>query len=75
MRTTIDLDATVLAELKRRAKRESKSLGQLASELLAAALKQQSPGKRSAIRFHTAAMGARVDLEDKDALWRTLEDR
>jgi len=35
MRTTIDLDPTVVKELKRRSKGAGKSMGQVASELLA----------------------------------------
>ena len=35
MRTTIDLDPGVLRDLKARARREGKSLGRVASELLA----------------------------------------
>lgn len=38
MRTTIDLDDDILRALKRRQREERKTLGQLASELLAQAL-------------------------------------
>ena len=37
-RTTIDLDPAVLRELRRRGAREGKSMGQVASELLARAV-------------------------------------
>ncbi len=72
MRTTIDLDPTVLRELKLRASEERKSLGQVASELLAPALKRQ---RSSAGDFvWTPARGhLLVDLEDKDALYRVLD--
>ena len=73
-RTTLDLDASVLADLRRRSAAEGKSMGQLASELLAAAL--AAAGERSAASFawHSADLGApRVDLEDKDALHRALD--
>jgi len=36
-RTTLDLDALVLRELRRRGARERKSMGQVASEVLAGA--------------------------------------
>ena len=42
MRTTLDLDPTVLRELKQRASREGKSLGRLASEMLSAALQPET---------------------------------
>lgn len=74
-RTTLDLDGAVLAELRRRGAAERKSMGQVASELLAAAL--AAPANRSAppaFRWTTSDMGApRVDLEDKDALQRALD--
>ena len=39
-RTTIDIDAPILRDLKRRQKQEGKSLGRLVSDLLAQALHQ-----------------------------------
>ena len=73
-RTTIDIDAGVLRELKRRQRKEGKTLGQLVSELLAASLRQ---GDRPAVGLPWTArpMGARVDLEDKEAVRRALEGR
>ncbi len=72
-RTTIDIDAAVLRELRRRQRREGKSLGQLVSELLAAALRGE--GREEAVPFTWVAkdMGARVDLEDAEAVRRALE--
>ena len=72
-RTTIDLDAGVLRELKRR-KRTGQSLGQLASELLAGALHEPaSTPTHPALRWRSARMGARIDLEDKEALRRVAD--
>jgi hypothetical protein len=72
-RTTIDLDAGVLRDLKRR-KRAGQSLGQLASELLAGALHEPaSTPTRPALRWRSARMGARIDLEDKEALRRAAD--
>ena len=46
-RTTIDIAAPVLRELKERQRREGKTLGALASELLARALAEEtSPAER-----------------------------
>ncbi len=75
-RTTIDLDATVLRELKRRGSREGRTLGQLASELLAAALRAEPPKTQRPPDFRWTArtMGARVDLEDKEAVHRLLDE-
>ena len=72
MRTTLDLDAAVLRELKRRKRATGQSIGQLASELLAGALRDPAP-TRPALRWQSARMGARVDLDDKEALRRATE--
>jgi hypothetical protein len=71
-RTTIDLDAAVLRELRSRKRRSGQSIGQLASELLAAAL-TEPPGEQRRLRWRSARMGARVDLDDKEAVRRALE--
>ena len=78
MRTTLDIDQPILDELKRLQKREGKSLGQLASSLLAEALKREKSGASAAppaFDWISAPMGARVDLRDKDALYRALDQR
>jgi hypothetical protein len=74
-RTTIDIDATVLRKLKERQQREGKTLGQLASELLATALRGDSGRDVRAFAWKAGPLGARVDLDDKEALRRTLEGR
>lgn len=75
-RTTLDLDANVLAELKKRRRQEGKSLGQLASELLAQALARDEDDDESpALAWTSRPLGLKVDLEDKDALWKILEER
>ena len=76
-RTTVNIDASVLRELKQRQQREGKPLGELVSELLAAAL-EASPREEhpsGALNWTTSAMRARVDLEDKEALHRLLDGR
>lgn len=75
-RTTLDIDATVLRELKRRQQREGKSLGQLASELLAASLAADTPiDAPTPLTWTSRPMNARVDLDDKDALHAALDAR
>jgi hypothetical protein len=74
-RTTIDLDASVLEQLRRRAAVEHKSMGQLASERLAVALRE-SPDETTPLRWPSKRMGkASIDLQDKDALWNALDER
>ena len=74
-RTTLDLDASVLRELKRRKGSSGRSIGQIASELLAGALQQPKAGARRSVRWRSARLGARVDLEDKEAVRRALDER
>ena len=71
-RTTLDIDAAVLRALKERKGREGKTLGQLASELLASALRAPT-GTSHGLEWISRPMGARVDLEDKEAVRRALE--
>lgn len=70
MRTTIDIDDLVLKELKRLQQQEGTTLGKLVSELLTESLEQRGTGKpkRQPLRWNSKAMGARVDLTDKDDL-------
>lgn len=73
-RTTVDLDPTVLKELKRRARLEGKSLGRLASEMLTGALRHaDQPPSSAPLAWVARPMGALVDLEDKEALRRALD--
>jgi len=75
MRTTIDIDEPILRDLKGRAKAEKKSLGQMASELLARALKlEESAEPISRIDAWIASpMGARVDFSDSEALYAAMD--
>ncbi|HEY7075711.1 MAG TPA: hypothetical protein VH418_10090 [Solirubrobacteraceae bacterium] len=74
-RTTLDLDPSVLRELRRRCEQEGKSMGSVASELLAVALAQDTSRNRTPFTWKSGDLGVpRVDLEDKEALRRVLDD-
>ena len=75
MRTTVDIDQPVLAELKRLQREHGKSLGRLISDLLARALREQKTASAAPppVRWISQPMGARVDLADKDALYAAME--
>lgn len=74
MRTTIDLDPTVLRDLRRRARQEGKSLGRVASEVLSAALGHDAPvAPVPPLAWSSRPMGARVDLEDPEAVRRAMD--
>lgn len=72
-RTTLDLDATVLEELRRRAATQRKSMGQVASEVLATGLHEEAAGPPPPLNWARKRMGFKVDLEDKEAVWRILD--
>jgi len=75
-RTTVDIDASVLRELKKRQQRERKTLGQLISELLAKAIESENDTTEPRpLRWVTKDLQPRVDIEDKDALWSVLDER
>ena len=74
MRTTLDIDDPVLRELKRLQAKEGKSLGRLVSELLARALKEDAmPTVAPPASWIAKSMGARVNLSDKEAVYRALD--
>lgn len=78
MRTTLDLDKPVLDGLKALQKKEKRSLSRLASELLSDALRerrQREGGKPAQFQWTSSAMGAKVDLRDKDAVFAILDER
>lgn len=74
-RTTVDIDAPVLAELKRRARRDGATLGRLVSDLLAQALGRTRGRPPAPAPFEWVArpMRALVDLDDKEALQAALD--
>ena len=73
-RTTVDIDAPLLRDLKRLQKREGLSLGRLVSELLAEALgeRQVRQPEPPAFEWRSRPMAARVNLADKDAIQAAL---
>lgn len=74
MRTTLDIADPILRDLKRLQSTSGKSLGQLVSELLAQAIAdQQSRTATPEFRWQAKAMGALVDIGDKEALQHALE--
>ena len=74
MRTTLDLDPSILAELKRRGRREGKSLGRVVSELLAKELAGEAPPSPEPFSWYAQPMTARIDLDDPEAVRRALAE-
>jgi hypothetical protein len=73
-RTTLDLDPAILRELRRRGASQGKSMGQVASELLARAVADDREAPVPDFRWISADLGRpRVDLEDSEAMGRALD--
>ena len=78
MRTTLDIEAPILKELKIFSKQHHFSLGKAVTALLAEALsahkakaKKKSP---QPFKWYSQPMGAKIDILDKDALYRILDE-
>jgi hypothetical protein len=73
-RTTLDIDAPILRDLKKRQRREGKSLGRLVSDLLARAMDASESKETDApFTWNSRPMGARVDIADKEAVRAALD--
>ena len=74
-RTTLNIDARILIELKEIQRVEHKPLGKLVSELLneALAFRRRKAPAPVTFRWISKSMKARVDLTDKDAVYAVLD--
>ncbi len=74
-RTTLDIDAPILRDLKRLQKRQRGSLGRIVSDLLAQALgaAKLAPDEPGAFQWTSRRLDARVDLTDKEAVRAALD--
>lgn len=73
-RTTLNLDPSVMRELRRRSEREHRSIGELASQLLARGLHEEPAPRPEPFTWVSRDLGEpAVDLEDKEALASLLE--
>ncbi|HXE25774.1 MAG TPA: hypothetical protein VN637_12875 [Roseiarcus sp.] len=74
MRTTLDIDAPILKEVKALHEREGRSMGAIASELIAEALaRRRSPRPAPPFRWTSRDMKSQVDLSDKEAVYAVLD--
>lgn len=72
-RTTLNLDPSVLKELRERSARERRSIGELASQLLARELHEDTPAPPPFSWVSRDLGKPAVDLEDKEALRAVLD--
>ena len=74
MRTTIDIDAPILREVKALQKKQGRSMGRIVTDLLADALaRRQGPAAEQRLRWTSGPMRALVDLADKEAVYKALD--
>ena len=76
MKTTLNIDETVFAELKREATRQGRTMSELVEMALRLMLSSER-SRRDAIpdlpKFHGG--GSLVDIADRDALYQAMEGR
>jgi hypothetical protein len=73
-RTTLDIDAPLLRELKKLQEREGRSLGKIVSQLLAEALaRRKSAPEPAKLQWVSRPMHALVSLSDKEAVYAVLD--
>jgi hypothetical protein len=75
-RTTLDIEAPVLRELKKLQRAEGRSLGKIASQLLAEALasRRTAPAPRR-LAWISRPMHALVNIADTEAVYDVLDRR
>ena len=74
MRTTLDIDAPILREVKALHEREGRSMGAVVSELLAEALaRRRTTRAPPSFRWTSRDMRSLVDLSDKEAVYAALD--
>jgi hypothetical protein len=74
MRTTLDIEKPVLVNLKELARKRRRSMSRVASDLLAEALSRtETPSPSPVFFWSSKSMGARVDVDDKEALCDLLD--
>lgn len=75
-RTTLDIDAPLLKELKKLQEKEGRSLGKLVSQLLAEALaRRRLAPEPPKLQWVSRPMHALVNLSDKEAIYGVLDRR
>jgi predicted transcriptional regulator len=75
MKTTLNVDDTVMAQLKREAARQGRTMSELVETALRNLFREQKKTAHlSALPvFHSG--GALVDIADRDALYQAMEGR
>ena len=75
MRTTLDIDAPILSDLKKLGRAQHIPMGRLVSEMLGRALRETTPRHTASAKFTwiEKPMNAKVDLADREALYDAMD--
>ena len=75
-RTTLVIEEELLEKIKKRARREKRSLKECVNNILREGLKRNSSDKPWKLSWKTFAMGRPlVDLSNRDALYHLMEEK
>ena len=75
MKTTLNIDDTVMAELKREAVRQGRTMSELVETALRLLLRSQRKREKIVALPSFRSGGALVDIADRDALYQAMEGR
>jgi Arc/MetJ family transcription regulator len=75
MKTTLNIDDIVMAELKREAARQSRTMSELVESALRLLLRPQRKRHKIVALPTFRSGGALVDIADRDALYQAMEGR
>jgi hypothetical protein len=74
MKTTLNIDDTVMARLKREAAQQGRTMSELVETALRSLFRtQKKPSDLPPLPVHHSG-GARVDIANRDALYQAMED-
>jgi hypothetical protein len=74
-KTTLNIDETVMSELKREAARQGRTMSELVETALRLLLRSQRKRGRMAALPTFRSGGTLVDIADRDALYQAMEGR
>lgn len=75
MKTTLSIDDTVMAQLKREAARQGRTMSELVETALRMLFRPQKRGEKIPALPTFRSGGAMVDVADRDALYQAMEGR
>jgi Arc/MetJ family transcription regulator len=75
MKTTLNIDDTVMAELKREAARQGRTMSDLVESALRLSLRARRTREKIASLPSFRSGGSLVDIADRDALYQAMEGR